>query len=168
MALSMYDVSIPPFIRALGNLAAILDKGAAHAQAQGMDPADLIQTRLIADMDPLSAQVQRASDAAKGAAARLAGIEVPSFADTETSFPELQDRVARTIVFLEQITPAQLEGSEQRVIELKLRQGPVTFDGKSYLLGFALPNFYFHVTTGYDILRHKGVQIGKRDYLGLK
>ncbi len=116
MALSMYDVSIPLFIRALGNLAAILDKGAAHAQAQGMDPADLIQTRLIADMDALPAQVQRASDAAKGCGARLAGIEVPSFADTETTFAELQDRIARTIVFLEQITPAQLEGSEQRVI----------------------------------------------------
>ncbi|EON21232.1 hypothetical protein C265_03238 [Cupriavidus sp. GA3-3] len=168
MALSMYEVSIPLFIRALGNLAAILDKGAAHAQAQGMDPADLIQTRLIADMDALPAQVQRASDAAKGCAARLAGIEVPSFADTETTFAELRDRVARTIGFLEQITPEQLEGSEQRAIELKLRQGPMTFDGKSYLLGFALPNFYFHVTTAYDILRHKGVQIGKRDYLGLK
>ncbi|MCO4889413.1 DUF1993 domain-containing protein [Cupriavidus sp. WGtm5] len=168
MALSMYDVSIPPFVRALGHLDAILAKGAAHAQAQGMDPGDLIQARLIADMDPLPAQVQRASDAAKGCAARLAGIEVPSFADTETTFAELQDRIGRTIVFLEQITPAQLEGSEQRVVELKLPQGPLRFDGKSYLLGFALPNFYFHVTTAYDILRHKGVQIGKRDYLGLK
>ena len=166
MALSMYDVSIPAFIRALTNLSAILEKGAAHAQAQGMDPADLIQTRLIADMDPLSAQVQRASDAAKGCAARLAGIEVPSYADTEATFPELQERIAKTVGFLKSVRPEQLEGSESREIELKLRQGAVTFDGKSYLLGFALPNFYFHITTAYDILRHKGVQIGKMDYLG--
>jgi hypothetical protein len=166
MALSMYEVSIPAFIRALGNLSAILEKGAAHAKAQGMDPSDLIQTRLVSDMDPLPAQVQRASDAAKGCAARLAGIAVPSFADNESTFPELQDRIAKTIAFLETITPGQLEGSDKRVVELKLRQGPITFDGKSYLVNFALPNFYFHVTTAYDILRHKGVQIGKRDYLG--
>ncbi|WER47426.1 DUF1993 domain-containing protein [Cupriavidus sp. WKF15] len=168
MALSMYDVSIPAFIRALTNLSAILEKGAAHAQAQGLDPADLIQTRLIADMDPLSAQVQRASDAAKGCAARLAGIDVPSYADTEATFPELQERIAKTVGFLKSIRPEQLDGSESRVIELKLRQGTVTFDGKSYLLGFALPNFYFHITTAYDILRHKGVQIGKMDYLGTR
>ncbi|KWR91730.1 DUF1993 domain-containing protein [Cupriavidus sp. IDO] len=166
MALSMYEVSIPAFIRALGNLSAILEKGAAHAKAQGMDPSDLIQTRLVSDMDPLPAQVQRASDAAKGCAARLAGVAVPSFADNESTFPELQERIAKTIAFLETITPAQLEGSDKRVVELKLRQGPITFDGKSYLINFALPNFYFHVTTAYDILRHKGVQIGKRDYLG--
>lgn len=168
MALSMYDVSIPAFLRALTNLSAILEKGAAHAQAQGMDPADLIQTRLIADMDTLATQVQRASDAAKGCAARLAGIDVPSFADTEATFPELQERIAKTVDFLKSIRPEQLEGSEGRSIELKLKQGPITFDGKSYLLGFAVPNFYFHITTAYDILRHKGVQIGKMDYLGAR
>jgi len=168
MALSMYEVSIPAFIRALNNLSAILEKGAAHAQAQGMDPADLIQTRLIADMDTLATQVQRASDAAKGCAARLAGIDVPSFADTEATFPELQERIAKTVDFLKSVRPEQLEGSEARSIELKLRQGAVTFDGKNYLLGFALPNFYFHITTAYDILRHKGVQIGKMDYLGAR
>ena len=168
MALSMYDVSIPAFIRALSNLSAILEKGAAHAQAQGMDPADLIQTRLIADMDALPAQVQRASDAAKGCVARLAGVDIPSYADTETTFPELQARIAKTVDYLKSIRPEQLEGSETRVVELKLRQGTITFDGKSYLLGFALPNFYFHVTTAYDILRHKGVQIGKTDYLGTR
>lgn len=166
MALSMYDVSVPVFIRALTNLSAILDKGAAHAKAQGTDAAELIQTRLIADMDPLPAQVQRASDSAKGCVARLAGIEIPSFPDDETTFPELQERIAKTIGFLKSIRPDQLEGSETRTVELKLRQGPITFDGKSYLLGFALPNFYFHVTTAYDILRHKGVQIGKMDFLG--
>ena len=168
MALSMYEVSIPALIRALTNLSAILEKGAAHAQAQGMDPADLIQARLIADMDTLATQVQRASDAAKGCAARLAGIDVPSFADTEATFPELQERIAKTVDFLKSVRPEQLEGSEARSIELKLRQGAITFDGKSYLLGFALPNFYFHITTAYDILRHKGVQIGKMDYLGAR
>jgi hypothetical protein len=168
MALSMYEVSIPAFIRALTNLSAILEKGAAHAQAQGMDPADLIQTRLIADMDTLATQVQRASDAAKGCAARLAGIDVPSFADTEATFPELQERIAKTVDFLKSVRPEQFEGSEARSIELKLKQGAIAFDGKSYLLGFALPNFYFHITTAYDILRHKGVQIGKMDYLGAR
>ncbi|WP_029043308.1 MULTISPECIES: DUF1993 domain-containing protein [Cupriavidus] len=167
MSLSMYEASIPVFLRAFGNLSAILDKGAAFAQAQGMDPSDLIQTRLVADMDPLPAQVQRASDSAKGCAARLAGIEMPSFADNEATFPELQERIARTVAFLKTIQPAQLEGSDTRIVELKLRPEPVKFDGKSYLLGFALPNFFFHVTTAYDILRHKGVPIGKRDYLGL-
>ncbi|KAI3589431.1 DUF1993 family protein [Cupriavidus sp. CER94] len=166
MALSMYDVSIPVFVRALTNLSAILEKGAAHAQAQGMDAAELLQTRLIADMDALPAQVQRASDSAKGCAARLAGIDIPSYPDNETTFPELQERIARTVGFLKSIRPEQLEGSETRVVELKLRNGPVTFDGKSYTLGFALPNFYFHVTTAYDLLRHKGVQIGKMDFLG--
>ena len=166
MALSMYDVSVPAFIRGLTNLSAILDKGAAHAQAQGMDALELIQTRLVADMDPLSSQVQRASDSAKGCAARLAGIEIPSYPDNETTFPELQERIAKTVGFLKTIRPEQPDGSETRVVELKLRGGPVTFDGKSDLLGFVLPNFYFHVTTAYDILRHKGVQIGKMDYLG--
>jgi hypothetical protein len=164
----MYEASIPVFIRAFGNLAAILDKGAAFAQVQGMDPADLIQCRLVADMDPLPAQIQRASDTAKGAAGRLAGIELPSFPDTEATFAELQERIAKTVAFLESIEPAQLDGSEARTIELKLRPTPVTFDGKSYLLNFALPNFFFHVTTAYDILRHKGVPVGKRDYLGLR
>ncbi|CAG9181124.1 DUF1993 domain-containing protein [Cupriavidus respiraculi] len=168
MSLSMYEASVPLFIRALNNLSAILEKGAAHAQAQGMDPADLIQTRLVSDMDALPAQIQRASDSAKGCAARLAGIEVPGMADTETTFAELQERIAKTVAFLKTITPAQLEGSETRRIELKVPPEPMYFDGKAYLLGFALPNFYFHITTAYDILRHKGVQIGKRDYLGLR
>ena len=168
MPLSMYEASIPVFIRAFGNLSAILDKGAAFAQAQGMDPADLIQTRLVADMDPLPAQVQRASDTAKGLGGRLAGIDAPSFPDTETTFAELQERIAKTVAFLEGIEPAQFDGSETRVIELKLRPTPVTFEGKSYLLDFAMPNFFLHVTTAYVILRHKGVPVGKRDYLGLR
>lgn len=168
MSLSMYEASVPVFIRALSNLSAILDKGAAHAQTQGLDPADLIQARLISDMDALPAQIQRASDTAKGCAARLAGIAVPGMADTETTFAELQERIAKTVAFLNTVTPAQLDGSETRSIELKVPPEPMYFDGKSYLLGFALPNFFFHITTAYDILRHKGVQIGKRDYLGLR
>lgn len=166
MAISMYDVSIPALVRGLTNLSAILDKGAAHVQATGTDSAALIDSRLIDDMLPLSAQIQRASDAAKGCAARLAGVEVPPMEDTETTFDELKARIAKTIDFLETIKPQQLEGSDTRTIELKMRQGSLTFDGKSYLLGFALPNFYFHVTTAYDILRHNGVPIGKMDFLG--
>ena len=166
MALSMYEVSVPVFIRSLRNLSAILDKGVSHAKAEGTDPAELVQTRLFPDMEPLSAQVQRASDAAKGCVARLAGIEVPSFPDNETTFADLKARIDKTIAFLQEVRPEQFEGSETRTVELKLRVGPLTFDGKSYLLGFVLPNFYFHVTTAYDILRHKGVQIGKMDYLG--
>jgi len=166
MSLSMYDVSIPLFIRAFHNMSAILDKGVAHADANGFNSAELLQTRLHADMYPLLAQVQRASDTAKGCAARLAGIAPPAIPDTEESFHQLRERIAKTVAFLESIKPAQLEGSEDRVIELKMREETVRFTGKSYLLEFALPNFYFHVTTAYDILRHRGVPIGKRDFIG--
>lgn len=166
MALSMYDVSIPALVRGLNNLSAVLDKSDAHARAQGIDPAELVRARLRDDMYALDAQVQRASDTAKGCGARLAGIEVPSFVDTETTFAELRARIGKTIDFLKTIQPAQLDGSESRTIELPLRDGVMTFDGKSYLVGFALPNFYFHTTTAYDILRHKGVPLGKMDYLG--
>lgn len=166
--LSMYDASIPVFIQYLTNLSAILDKGVAHAKEQGIDPQTLIDTRLVADMDALPAQIQRASDAAKGAAARLAGVEIPSFADDEKTFADLQERIAKTIGFLKTIRPEQLEGSESRTVELRMRTGPVTFDGKTLLLSFSLPNFFFHVTTAYGLLRHKGVQIGKQDYLGTR
>jgi len=164
--LSMYDASIPVFIRYLNNLSAILDKGVAHAKEQGIDPQELLDTRLVADMDALPAQIQRASDAAKGCGARLAGLEVPSFADDEATFADLQARIAKTIGFLKTIRPEQLEGSESRAIEIKMRTGPISFDGKTLLLSFSMPNFFFHVTTAYDILRHKGVPIGKNDYLG--
>ncbi|MEK6313801.1 MAG: DUF1993 domain-containing protein [Burkholderia gladioli] len=166
--LSMYDASIPVFIRYLGNLSAILDRRLAYATEQGIDPQAFVGARLTEDMYALSAQIQRASDSAKGAGARLAGIEVPSYADTETTFPELRERIAKTIDFLNTIRPEQLEGSESRRIELKLRDGTWWFDGKSLLLSFSLPNFFFHVTTAYAILRHKGVPIGKFNYLGLQ
>jgi hypothetical protein len=166
MSLSLYQASIPVFTRALGILSAILDKAAAHAEAKKIDPSVFITARLAPDMYSLARQVQAASDAAKSGAARLAGIDVPSFPDTETTFPELQARIAKTVAFLESVSPAQIDGNEERAITLKLRDREVHFVGQSYLLGFNLPNFYFHVAMAYAILRHNGVEIGKRDYLG--
>ena len=166
MTPSLYRTSVPVFARAFGNLSAILDKAAAHAEARKIDPSVLINARLAPDMFPLSRQVQSASDAAKGCAARLAGIEIPRFEDTETTFPELQARVAKTVAFLQGVKPAQIDGGEDRTITLKLRTREVSFAAPDYLLNFALPNFFFHVTTAYGILRHNGVEIGKTDFLG--
>jgi hypothetical protein len=166
MALSMYQASVPVFRRALTNLSAILDKGAASAAQRKIDFSVLLNMRLAPDMFPLVRQVQGASDNAKGAAARLAAIDPPKFPDTETTHEELKARVARTLDFLASLQPAQIDGSEQREITLLLGTGPITFTGQDYLLNFALPNFFFHVTTAYDILRHAGVEIGKRDFLG--
>jgi hypothetical protein len=161
MSISMYRASIPVFIRALDNLSAILKKGEAHAGS-----ASFIDVRLAPDMLTLAGQVQRASDAAKGAVARLGGIDNPSFPDTEKTFAELQARIKKTIDFLQGVKPAQIDGSEQKTIEMKAGGRELKFTGLDYLLGFALPNFFFHVTTAYAILRHKGVPIGKMDYLG--
>ena len=166
MSLSMYQASIPVLVRMLGNLSAILDKAAAHAETKKIDPAVLIKDRLAPDMLPFSFQVQTATDTAKGCAARLAGIEAPSFPDTEATFPELKERIAKTIAFLQTVKPAQIDGSEERNVTLKLRVGEIQFQGQSYLLTFALPNFFFHVTTAYAILRHNGVELGKQDFLG--
>lgn len=163
---SLYRTSIPVFVRAFGNLSAILDKAAAHAEARKIDPSVLVNARLAPDMFPLSRQVQSASDSAKGCAARLAGIDIPRFEDTETTFAELQARIAKTVAFLQGVKPAQLDGSEDRTITLKLRTREVSFTAPDYLLNFALPNFFFHVTTAYGILRHNGVDIGKTDFLG--
>ncbi|WP_285961346.1 DUF1993 domain-containing protein [Pseudomonas tohonis] len=166
MSLSMYEASIPVFTRMLGNLSVILDKAAAHAEAQGIDPGVFISARLAPDMFPLARQVQIATDSVKGCAARLAELEVPSFADTEASFPELQERIARTLRFIREIRPEQLEGSAARTVVLKMRGNEVSFIGQDFLLNFSLPNFYFHLTTAYNILRHNGVKIGKMDFLG--
>lgn len=166
MSLSMFQASIPVFVRMLGNLSAILDKAAAHAEAKKIDPTVFIRDRLAPDMLPLSFQIQTAADLAKGCAARLAGIDAPSFADTETTFPELKERIAKTVTFLQSVTAAQLNGSDERTITLNLRSGELKFQGHEYLLYFALPNFYFHITTAYAILRHNGVDLGKRDFLG--
>jgi hypothetical protein len=166
MTLSMYQASVPVFVRGLENLGAILAKAAHHAEARKIEPAVFINARLAPDMFPLARQVQIASDAAKGCAARLAGVEVPSYPDTESTFAELQERIARTVAFVQGFTAAQIDGSEERSVTLKMRSGDVTFRGQDYLLKLALPNFFFHLTTAYDILRHNGVEIGKMDYLG--
>ncbi len=166
MTFSIYQASIPVFIRGLRNLSAFLERGRADAEARGFAPAVLIESRLAPDMHKLSRQVQIACDTVKNARARLAGLEAPSFPDTETSFEELRDRIDKTIAFLEGIGEAALQGSEQRRISLKFPGREMEFSGAEYLTLFVLPNFYFHVATAYDILRHNGVGLGKRDYMG--
>jgi hypothetical protein len=166
MSISMYTASVPVFVRMLNSLAAVLEKGAAHAEAKKIDPSVLLGTRLFPDMFPLSRQVQIACDGVKGGAARLAGVDIPVYEDNEKSFAELVARCRKTVSFLESLKPAQIDGSEDKGITLEMRTGPVNFKGQQYLLNHVYPNFYFHVTTTYDILRHCGVELGKRDYLG--
>ena len=166
MPLSMYQASIPVFERMLGNLDAILDKAAASAEARKFDSAVLVNARLAPDMRPLSGQIQIATDSVKGCAARLAGIEPPSFPDTEVTLADLKARVAKTVDFLKTVKAEQVDGSEDRQITLKAGPRELTFTGQAYLLNFVLPNFYFHVTTAYAILRHNGVDVGKMDFLG--
>ncbi len=166
MSLSMYQASVPLFIRGLTVLASLLEKGAAHAAANGIDPAELINARLAPDMYPLSGQVQRASDASKFAVQRLSQVEAPKFADEEATFEQLQKRVADTIAYLQSVPTDKLDGAESRRITLSFGEFKPEFQGDAYLLTFALPNFYFHITTAYGILRHAGVPIGKLDFLG--
>jgi len=166
MTISMYQASAPRFVNMLTNLSAILDKAEAHAEAKKIDPLAFTSDRLYPDMLPLMSQVRIACDNAKGAVARLAGVEIPKHEDTEQTFAELRARIAKTIAFVQTIQPAQIDGSEDKDIALKLGTREVKFTGMQYLLGFALPNFYFHVVTAYDILRHGGVELGKRDYIG--
>jgi len=166
MSLSMYQASIPVFQRTLGTLDKILDKAAAYAEERKIDPAVLLSARLYPDMFALTRQVQIATDHAKGAAARLAGVAVPSFEDSEKTFPELKVRIGKTLSFIATLKPGQIDGSEGRDIRLKAGPRELTFKGQDYLLFFALPNFYFHATTAFAILRHNGVPIGKLDFLG--
>jgi uncharacterized protein len=166
MTISMYQASAPRFVNMLNNLAAILDKAQTHVDAKKLDAAALIAFRLYPDMFPFSRQVQVACDSAKGAVARLAGVEIPKHEDTEQTFAELKARIAKVIAFIGTIKPMQIDGSEDKDIVLKLRGNDVTFKGMQFLLGFAYPNFYFHVTTAYDILRHNGVELGKQDFIG--
>jgi uncharacterized protein len=166
MTISMYQASAPRYVNMLNNLSAILDKAQAHVDAKKLDAAALIAFRLYPDMFPLSRQVQVACDSAKGAVARLAGVEIPKHEDTEQTFAELKARIAKVIAFIGTIKPGQIDGSEDKEIVLKLRGNDVPFTGMQFLLGFAYPNFYFHVTTAYDILRHNGVEIGKQDFIG--
>jgi hypothetical protein len=166
MSISMYQASAPRFANMLKNLSAILEKAQAHAEAKKIEPEVLLESRLYPDMLPLVRQVQIASDNAKGAVARLAGVDVPKYEDTEETIADLRARLARTVDFVESIKPAQIDGSEANDIHLKLGPREVSWKGMQYLLGFALPNFYFHVVTAYDILRHNGVEVGKRDFIG--
>lgn len=166
MSLTMYQTSIPVFIRMLGNLSSILDKAAAHAETKKIDPAIFINARLAPDMYSLSRQIQIATDVVKGCAARLSGIEVPSYEDNESTFPELQARIAKTVTFLQSVKAEQLDGSEERTVTLKIHDRDTDLLGGPYLLNFVLPNFYFHVTTAYVILRHNGLELGKKDFVG--
>lgn len=166
MTISMYQASVPVFIRFLGNLSTILQKAAAHAEQHKIEPSVLLGTRLFPDMFPLSRQIQIATDLANGAGARLSGLERPVHKDDETTFEQLQARIEKTLAFLRTITPEQIDGSEDKSITLSLRGTEVQFTGQPYLLFFALPNFYFHVTTTYAILRHCGVALGKPDFIG--
>jgi uncharacterized protein len=164
--ISMYQASAPRFVKTLTQLSTILDKAQAHCDARKIDPLALTSFRLYPDMLPMTRQVQIACDTAKGALARLAGVDIPKHEDTEKTLAELKERIAKTLEFIKTIKPAQVDGSEQKDIMLKLGPNEVHFKGMEYLLGFVYPNFYFHVTTAYAMLRHNGVEIGKRDYLG--
>jgi uncharacterized protein len=166
MAISLYDFSIPALIKGLTNMSAILDKAAAYATAKKLDSSVLAQVRLFPDMYPLSRQVQIACDTAKGAAGRLAGVEIPKHEDSETTLPELKARIAKTVDYLQSISAAQLAGDDSRVIEIKFPNGAWKFTALSYVTDFVLPNFYFHSSMVYALLRKGGVEIGKSDFLG--
>ena len=167
MTLSMYQASVPVFKQMLGGLSGVLAKAEAHATARNITPAALLQARLYPDMFPLLRQVQVATDFAKSVSARIAGVDVPSFEDKEESFADLQARIAKTLAFLDSLSPAQMDGSEDRKIVTQAgTPKEKVFTGQSYLLNYGLPHFFFHTTTAYAILRHSGVEIGKKDYIG--
>jgi len=166
MAISLYDFSIPALIKGLTNMSAILDKAAAYATAKKIDPIVLAQVRLFPDMHPLSRQVQIACDTAKGAAGRLAASEAPKHEDNETTLVELKARIGKTVDYLKTITAAQVNGDDSRAIEIKFPNGAWKFTAKSYLTDFVLPNFYFHESMVYALLRKGGLEIGKGDFLG--
>jgi hypothetical protein len=166
MKASMYAFSVPVFVKTLGNLSAILAKGAGYAEQKKFDPAVLLAMRLAPDMYPLTMQVRIACDFAKGAVARLAGEEPPKWEDSETTIAELQARIARTIEYIGTFAPARFDGAETRTVTLTIRGEPIEYAGLPYLAHVVLPNFFFHATTAYDILRHAGVELGKRDFIG--
>jgi uncharacterized protein len=163
MTVTLYETTIPPMIKGLKTLSAFLEKGRLHASA---DEAALIESRLIADMGGLAFQIQRVSDTAKGCAVRVGKAEPVAMEDNEKTFPELQARITKTIEVLEKLDPKSWEGAEDAEVVMKLRSGDRKFTGKSYVLTYAIPNFYFHVCMAYAILRKEGVQVGKLDYLG--
>jgi hypothetical protein len=163
---SMFKASAPIFIQFLTSLSAVLDKAATHAETKKIDPAFLLNMRLYPDMFPLARQVRAATDHALTACGRLAGVEPPTFANTESSFPELKDRIGRSVDFIKGLKPAQIDGTEDKEIVIKFPSGERKFTGQTLLLNFCLPNFYFHATTAYNILRHCGIEVGKRDFMG--
>lgn len=162
----MYQASVPVFARALNNLAAILEKAAAHGEAKKIDPAVLINFRLYPDMLPLAKQIQIASDSAKGGVARLAGGEPPKYEDNEASIAEFIARLRKTVAYLESVKPEQIDGSEDKTVTWKTQTSTRTMQGMPYLLSHVTPNVYFHVSMAYAILRHCGIEIGKQDFLG--
>jgi uncharacterized protein len=166
MTVSMFQASVPPFVRALTNLAAILEKGRAHAHARKVDEAVLLNSRLYPDMFPLVRQVQIATDTARSGAGRLAGAEFPAYEDKETTFEELAARIQSTVTYLQTLQPAQIDGSEDKTISWQSRSSTKSMQGQPYLFNHLLPNMHFHVTTAYNILRHNGVEVGKKDFLG--
>jgi hypothetical protein len=166
MIISMYQASVPRFVNILGNLSNILDKAQVHVDAKKLDTATLTTYRLFPDMLPMTTQVQIACDTAKGVVARLAGVEIPVYEDNEKTLADLKARIAKTIAFIQTVTPRQIDGTEDKEIVIKRGDKETRYKGMQFLLDTALPNFYFHVTTTYNILRHNGIEIGKRDYLG--
>ena len=166
MTVSMFQASIPPFVRALTNLASILEKGLAHARARKIDEAVLLNSRLFPDMFPLVRQVQIATDTARSGAGRLAGAEFPAYEDKETTFEELAARIQNTVTYLQTLQPAQIDGSEDKTISWQSRSSTKSMQGHPYLFNHLLPNIHFHVTTAYNILRHNGIEVGKKDFLG--
>jgi hypothetical protein len=166
MTISMYQASVPVFRHTLEAMSGFLKKAAAHATLRKIEPSVLLAMRLYPDMFPLVRQVQLTADFAKGTSARLAGVEAPKFADEETSFEELEQRIAKTAAFVRGLKPAQIDGSENREITIPIGGQPQRFKGQPYLLHFGLPNFFFHASTAYGILRHAGVELGKRDFIG--
>jgi len=166
MTLSMFQAAVPPSLQTMGALSGVLAKAAAHCEARKIDPAVLLGSRLYPDMFALARQIQVAADFAKGGCARLADVPAPKFEDSETTFAELQARLDRTAEFIRTLAPAQIDGSEAREIVIKVAGQEMRFQGQPYLLHFVLPNLYFHATAAYAILRHNGVEIGKRDFMG--
>lgn len=166
MSISMHSASVPIFVRMLSNLLAFLDKAEAHATARKFDAAVLLGSRLAPDMLPFSRQIQIACDSAKFGVARLAGVEAPKHEDVEASLDELRERIRKTIDYVQSVPAAQIDGTEDKDVSVPRRDGSITLKGEFYLKHFVLPNFFFHVTTAYALLRHNGVELGKRDFLG--
>ena len=165
MTISMYGASVPAFARQLNALLGLLDKAQAHAEARKFSPDSYLALRMAPDMLPFTKQIQIACDMAKGAVARLAGVEIPKWDDNEATLDDLRARIRKTVDFVQSVTAAQIDGSEEREVVLTLRLGEMKFSGQDYLLNWALPNFYFHATTTYAMLRQAGVEVGKRDFL---